>query len=172
MIFLSLTLNAVTLLLCKKKNFLSHSFQNFYSNQTNKLLRVFFIGDQDLQLREGLGTALPTHAQNFEFHPSMGFIPQQKNKSSPFSSCFISNSIQTNFSRLLNLGHTYSFIIMAYLKMELNLQYKKVSSRIMSLSSSPCIPQLTEDVLPRFILLFVPSMYGLPFPCAFTLTLP
>ena len=35
-------------------------------------LRVFFMGDQNLQLSERLGRALPTHVQNAEPHPSVG----------------------------------------------------------------------------------------------------
>ena len=50
-------------------------FQNYYSN----------LGDQDLQLEEGLGRALPTHAQNFETHPSFGCHSPPKNRVLPLS---------------------------------------------------------------------------------------
>ena len=47
--------------------------------------------DQDLQLSEAMGWALPTHAQNFEPHPSVGCHPPppylQKSGCSLFLSC-------------------------------------------------------------------------------------
>ena len=53
--FSSPTLHAVNLLLLRKILFLLYSFQNYYSNQTKGTPHM---GDQDLQLREGLGETL------------------------------------------------------------------------------------------------------------------
>ena len=39
-----------------------------------------------------------------------------------------------------------------------------MSSRIISLNYTPCIFHLTKNVLPPFILLAAPTMYGLPYP--------
>ena len=47
--------------------------------------------DKNLQVREGLVRALPTHAKNFEPRPSIGCHPSPKNKFFPLS--FLPHSV-------------------------------------------------------------------------------
>ena len=69
--FPSITLHGVHLLLWKKIHSLT-LFKIITIIRPSTLLCVFFVGDQDLQLREGLGKALPTHDQNFVPHRFVG----------------------------------------------------------------------------------------------------
>ena len=60
------------------------------------------MGDQDLQLREGLGRTLPTHAQNFEPNSFVGCHSLPKNQeSSPFPSCLTLSTSLIAFRQIL-----------------------------------------------------------------------
>ena len=83
--FLSLTSHTINLLLWKKIVSLT-LFKIITVITSSTLIRVFFVGGSGYETEgRGLGTALPTHSQNFEPSPPfLLYIFQPKIECSPF----------------------------------------------------------------------------------------
>ena len=104
------------------------------------IARCSLWGNQDLQLREGLGRVLRSHAQSFEPHPSLGCHSHQKIEYSPFPSCLVPSI------PWLQSTHLEKVSLIAFRQI---LHY------------TPCNP-IFKKWRPHLILLFVSNRYELP----------
>ena len=123
------------------------------------------MGDQD--------RVLPTHAKNFEPHPSLGCHSPPKIESSPFPSCLTPSlpcrphigesliAFRQILTKILPVVHICSFIITTYLKKF--IEVKSISTKQCPAELSPWItPPVSPILLKMFPLL---SSYFLTPPC-------
>ena len=147
-----------------KENTLSHSFQNYYCNQTKHTPQSVFNGLSEFATKGGTGEGSEP--------------PHQKNEPSPFPSCITPSLpwLQTTYWEKVSLiSFRQNLLFFAcgahfqcrnhdLFEIVLCPQYKIMSSRIISLNYTYCIPHLTKNVPSDIILLLAPTMYELPYP--------
>ena len=157
-----------------KENTLSNTLFKIISViRPSTLLRVLFIGDQNLLRRERLGRALnlptkklsPPSFLHASHHPSYDCRPHIYWKKVSLI------AFRQIWTKILPVLHIFSFIITTNnLKTLIGIKTfktKAVSSRIISLNCISYISHLTKNVPPPFILLVAPTMYELPYSLGF-----
>ena len=86
------------------------NLQSFRVDLHNSIIYHLVMGGQELQLMERLRRALPTHAQNFESHPSVRCQPSPQNWVLRLS--FIPHSVPTLIAdNIMKKSISYSFSI-------------------------------------------------------------